>query len=226
MGDIITYENLYEVVRKEKSSDALQKLNSNVISQMTDYLRTKIQVYKEAKQKNLPDLEKIRTQVLSARRLIKNLYELRERKIVNLSVTKSRAKSNLEEEENLLDYEKQLLGELCNNITKLRKTVLLNLLNAKTPGSEAEPNKNTQESKPVQNVEEKKLADVSKEESKQEVKTVMIRFTNNVPKFLGKQMEVYGPFKPGDIANLDIDIVNILIKKEVAEIIVSDSPVN
>mgnify|MGYP004006856513 FL=1 len=74
MGDIITYENLYEVVRKEKSSDALQKLNSNVISQMTDYLRTKIQVYKEAKQKNLPDLEKIRTQVLSARRLIKNLY--------------------------------------------------------------------------------------------------------------------------------------------------------
>ncbi|MBT3721493.1 hypothetical protein HN789_02605 [archaeon] len=226
MGDIITYENLYEVVRKEKSSDALQKLNSNVISQMTDYLRTKIQVYKEAKQKNLPDLEKIRTQVLSARRLIKNLYELRERKIVNLSVTKSRAKSNLEEEENLLDYEKQLLGELCNNITKLRKTVLLNLLNAKTPGSEAEPNKNTQESKPVQNVEEKKLAEVSKEESKQEVKTVMIRFTNNVPKFLGKQMEVYGPFKPGDIANLDIDIVNILIKKEVAEIIVSDSPVN
>ena len=162
MGDIITYENLYEVVRKEKSSDALQKLNSNVISQMTDYLRTKIQVYKEAKQKNLPDLEKIRTQVLSARRLIKNLYELRERKIVNLSVTKSRAKSNLEEEENLLDYEKQLLGELCNNITKLRKTVLLNLLNAKTPGSEAEPNKNTQESKPVQNVEEKKLAEVSK----------------------------------------------------------------
>ena len=119
-----------------------------------------------------------------------------------------------------------MLGELCNNITKLRKTVLLNLLNAKTPGSEAEPNKNTQESKPVQNVEEKKLAEVSKEESKQEVKTVMIRFTNNVPKFLGKQMEVYGPFKPGDIANLDIDIVNILIKKEVAEIIVSDSPVN
>ncbi len=219
MGEIITYESLYEIVRKEKTSQAVQQVNSTIMEQISQYLKTKLQVYKEAKENSLPDIEKIRTQVLSARRLIKNFYELRERKVVNLAVAKSRAKSELEEEENLLDHEKKLMKELVENIDKYRHEVLLNLVNAKYHHNKEEPINEKQDIK--EPGEQQQAAETEQTQTKSGAVTAMIRFTAEVPKFLGKQKEIYGPFRPGDIANLDKDIVDILIKKNAAELIQS-----
>ena len=213
MGDVITYENLYEIVHKEKSNESLQKIKDKFPEQIAQYLHTKIEVYKESKQKKSPDLEKIRTQVLSVRRLVKSFYELRERKIANMAISKSRTKSNLDEEENLLDYEQKMLEDIKSNLDKYRKKVLLNLLNAKLPystGSDKEENKEKTEEKPQQ--QEKPIL-------QEKLENHMVRFLLDVPKFLGKKKEIYGPFKPGDIANLDKDIVKILIQNQAVEII-------
>lgn len=225
MGDIITYESLYEIVRNEKTNDALQKIPDKLIEQISEYLKTKILVYKEAKEKNQADLEKIRTQVLSVRRLIKSFYELRERKIINLAIMKSRTKSLLEEENNLLDYEKKMLEHLKLKLDIYRNDVLLSLLNAKVPYTKQEDliekqEKDTQE----HNKEQQKQESENKQENPKdkEIELLMIRFLVNVPQFLGRQGEIYGPFSPGDIANLDKSIVKILIRKNVAEIIHSE----
>ena len=215
MEDIITYESLYEIVRNEKTNDSLQPISEKLTNQLVSYLKTKIQVYKEAKENKQQDVEKIRTQVLSVRRLIKNLYELRERKIINLAISKSRTKSSLDEEKNLLNYERNMMDENMAILDKFRTDVLLNLINAKTPykessneSKETEISHKTQENKEENNADEK-------------IELNMVRFLIEVPKFLGKQSEIYGPFKPGDIANLDKDIVNILLNKKAVELIIS-----
>jgi len=44
-----------------------------------------------------------------------------------------------------------------------------------------------------------------------------VRFIKPVPKFLGSEMETYGPFEENDIASLPSKIANILVKKNRAE---------
>jgi len=39
------------------------------------------------------------------------------------------------------------------------------------------------------------------------------RFLNSVPKFVGKELEEYGPFAEEDIANLPVEIAEVLINK-------------
>ena len=43
--------------------------------------------------------------------------------------------------------------------------------------------------------------------------TKLVRFLYSVPKFVGKELEEYGPFEEEDIANLPIEIAKVLIDK-------------
>ncbi len=45
----------------------------------------------------------------------------------------------------------------------------------------------------------------------------MVRFISAVPKFVGPELEVYGPFEPEDMASLPKKMANILVKKGRAE---------
>ena len=44
-----------------------------------------------------------------------------------------------------------------------------------------------------------------------------VRFIKSVPKFLGPELEIYGPFEENDIASLPSKIAKILVKKDRAE---------
>lgn len=209
----ITFEKLYDLVRKEKTNEEIQELNPETYKQLVDYLNNKIQIYKEAKEKNLKDTDQIKIQIVSARKLIKEFYERRERKILHLAINKSRTKQA--DDSRLLDQEKPILNESTEILNKYRKEILLNLVNAKLPCSETQeqPIEVTQEGKPetLQNNKEPEII-------QKEPETVKIKFTGSVPKFLGKEMEIYGPFEPDDEITIDKDIANILINKEKAEL--------
>ena len=45
----ITFQSIYDMVRKEKTSEEIQQLNKEVFSQLTNYLKMKIQIYKNSK---------------------------------------------------------------------------------------------------------------------------------------------------------------------------------
>jgi hypothetical protein len=55
-----------------------------------------------------------------------------------------------------------------------------------------------------------------------ETETKLVRFLHAVPKFVGKELEEYGPFAEEDIANLPSEIADVLINKERVEEIKRD----
>ena len=52
---------------------------------------------------------------------------------------------------------------------------------------------------------------------KEEKSVKTVRFMSAVPKFLGRELEVYGPFEEEDVANLPGEVADVLIKKGRAE---------
>ncbi len=207
----ITFQSVYDMVRKEKTSEEIQQLNPEVFLQLTNYLKIKIQIYKNSKNRGLNpgELEKMKVQIVSARKLIKELYERRERKILQLAINKSRTKSDTIDDSNLLKEEKLLFNDTTEVLDKYRQDILLNLVNARLPfGKKEEP-------QIIGDKEENKEETNTVEESSkiENEETMTIRFTRAVPKFLGLKEEIYGPFEPGDTVTINKEIANVIIKR-------------
>jgi len=94
----------------------------------------------------------------------------------------------------MLPEEKRLYSTLLDDLTKFRKDILQNLLENKQPKVEGKSIKS-------ENQDSKSL----------------IRFLHAVPKFVGEDLTIYGPFDAHDVANLPKGIANVLITKERAE---------
>lgn len=54
---------------------------------------------------------------------------------------------------------------------------------------------------------------------KEESKYLIVRFLENVPEFLNFEGETIGPFEKGEIANLERDVIEILVNDKKVEII-------
>ncbi|MBN1502946.1 hypothetical protein JW930_05360 [Candidatus Woesearchaeota archaeon] len=205
MGEIvtITYETIFELARKEKTAQELQHLSNNIFELISNYIRDKIHIYKNTKddpKASEGEKEKVKVQLINARKLVKELIERRQTKVVTMAINNSRLKvPGPEAEETMLPEEKVLYNKTLKNLRHYNKEILLNIVNARLPQYE--------------NVENQPSA----KEPKIKKDTLMIRFTNYVPKFLGEELEIYGPFEPEDVANLPTRIAELLIKKGRAE---------
>ena len=80
-------------------------------------------------------------------------------------------------------------------LNQYRSDILFRLLEYKMP-----------ETKEIEKPKELKRYDKEKENR-------LIRFIENVPKFIGDDLSIYGPFKQEDIASLPKRIAEILITK-------------
>jgi DNA replication initiation complex subunit (GINS family) len=222
--ELITFEAIYDMVRKEKGSEELQQLNPNTYALIAFYLRTKLQIYKEAKEKNLADTNNIESQLSSARSLTRELYERRERKITQLALNKSRTQSDKVDLHGLLESEKKIFEELVILFDRYRKEQLLEAVNARTPAIEDEIEEGSRQEKedeqtPKTSHTPQKIepgVDTKDEKGPVVEELLMVKFLAEVPKFYGPSLEIYGPFKAGDIANLPKIIANILLHKKVA----------
>jgi len=198
--DIITYETLYEILRKEKYETDLNKLNDDFFKAVITYLEEKNAILISQKQKDSifasKEIEKTERQIQNIRRILKELYDRRENKIIQAAIFASRSNQALEA--NGLKEEKQLLSDLTNLLKNYRQAILNNLLNAKAPSIE----------KPKELKNEEK-----------EPETRLIRFIQPVPRFVGDDMNIYGPFEEEDMANLPSKIAEIIINNKRAEII-------
>ena len=48
---------------------------------------------------------------------------------------------------------------------------------------------------------------------------IQIKFRNPIQQFLGRNLEVYGPFNAGDVAKLPKELADILLKREQADLV-------
>ena len=131
--------------------------------------------------------------------------------------------------EEIKKTEKQLrtIKQLANEIIERRKRKILDLalLNSRTEtAAKAKnmlPNEESLYDSILSSLQQfsitEKESKVLKDENPEDTNTTLIRFIHSVPKFVGTDSNIYGPFTKEDIANLPEKTAGILIRKNRAE---------
>ena len=210
----ITYETLFELLKRERDRTDLQKLEPTFFNNFVDYLNEKMEMLgKEDALFSYDEKKKVEKQIENARRIIKGIYERREKKVLNIALTKSRTKSDVIDTSSFLDNERRFFDEIVKVLDVFRNEVIDNVIEGKQISAL------TIESKKINKVADedaqiKSGTNPVAVENKEKVKNIkLVRFLYAVPKFVGKELELYGPFEEEYIANLPSDIADILIGK-------------
>jgi len=256
MVDIrINYETLFDLLRREKNREELQSLDKDFYEQVLAYLKEK----KESLSKKDDELfasaekEKLKIQFQNIRRIIKELYERREKKAINMAMSRARTGSDVIDTSALLPSEREYFEDQVRLFVQYKDKVLDRILNLKEFDNgkieEKEDQKENQGSSPGQ---EKNVEAERKDEERKELIPDVKEETNNtfvssggpetskqklavpeklcfsdkkkvlildsLPKFMGLNNEILGPYNEGEEVELDSQIADVLVKRGKAEI--------
>ncbi|MFH1589094.1 MAG: hypothetical protein ABIB43_00825 [archaeon] len=256
----ITYETLFDLLRREKSREELQELDKSFYSDVLVYLKGKQSLLgnkgSQAEMFGASESEKVKIQIQNIKKMIKEIFEKRERKVMLLATNKSKTGSTLTNTTAMLEEEKVFFENFLKVLNQNREQVLKPIIffennkGLKTeaisePTMESEPIVEQMQSQPELEPEQKVSFDTEVQSDTEQsvpepvqepepipepevgIKTsqptdeydikVKVKFTAEIPKFIGKRLEEYGPYKEGDTAELPQIIANILINKNRAE---------
>jgi len=106
---MITYQEIYDTLRKEKYNEQLQQLPASFLKEVAVYLGEKKEIVSRD-QKNLfsDTLRTTRKQLDNTLSIIKEIILLREKKVLNLAFTAAMTGVSKRDTENLLKHEKEL----------------------------------------------------------------------------------------------------------------------
>lgn len=205
---IITYETLFEFLQRERERADLQKLEPTFFGDTINYIKDKKKIL-EAKTESVfanEERKKTERQLDNIYKILKELYERREKKVIAMALDRSRTKSNLIDTTALLKEEKVFFDAVAGLLDDYRDAILYAVLNEKMPFMQP-----LGEMKPREPKAEFKAAIELKSPTK------LVRFLHQVPKFVGTELEEYGPFEEEDIASLPAEVAGVLINKGKAE---------
>ena len=148
----------------------------------------------------------IKIQLTNIRKIIRDIFDRRERKIMEMAINKAKTGSNIIDTSALLPQEKDFFNAQIKLISEFRYDVLEPVLTSQKPGSRALEDK----------LEQKDLNMAVKEENT-ELKKVKV--TEAIPKFVGVDLEIYGPFSQHEEIELHPEIAEMLIKTNRAKVI-------
>jgi len=128
---VITYETLYEMLRIEKNREDLQKLDTNFFNNVRVYMREKRTNFESTESQSLifepDDKERVRLELENTKKILKNLYDKRERKIMTISLNKAKSGVVLANTANMLPSEKLLFAAVNTTLGEFRKNILYKL---------------------------------------------------------------------------------------------------
>lgn len=211
---VITYETLFEILKRERERADLQKLEPAFFTDTINYIKDKKKIM-EAKSDSpfaLEEKKKTERQLENIYKIIKDIYERREKKIISMAFDKSRTRSSLIDTTAMLKEERVVFEALTNLLDTYRGAILYNVLNEQLPFMQPMPIAETSQAG-----HDFKPASELKGLKEQKKNTRLVRFVHAIPKFVGPELEEYGPFGEEDIANLPKEIANVLISKGNAE---------
>ena len=188
----VTYDSIFELLMREKSREELQTLSPDFFNHLVSYVAEKKKTAdtKSMDTFSLEEKKRAARQLQNVNQMLTELYERREKKVLNMSMIKSRTGADIVDTTPLLGEEKMLFDAIVAQLDYYRNCILHRVLNAEN-------------------------ADTGQKEIKADTKVV--RFIHPVPKFVGKELEVYGPYVEEDIAGLPAEIADVLIEKRRAE---------
>ncbi|MBI2137309.1 hypothetical protein HYU12_02190 [Candidatus Woesearchaeota archaeon] len=196
----LTYDLIFELLVREKSREELQKLDLGFFNDLVSYISEKRKAADSTATDtfSLEEKERASRQLQNISRMLTELYERREKKVINMALIRSRTGADIIDTTPLLSEEKMLFDALVAQLDYYRNNILYRVLNAQPA------------------MFEEKNADAP-QKGQEDKETKLIRFMHSVPKFVGRELEVYGPFSEEDVASLPVEIAKILIEKGRAE---------
>ncbi len=138
MTDIkITLETLYDILRHEKKREDLQKLETTFYIDVVAYLREKKALLQAQTGGDelfaSTEKDKLEYELRSIKRILKEIYEKREKKIIDIALNKSRTKSDIIDTSAMLREEKNFYKHLVAHLDNYRTGVLSHLFKAELP---------------------------------------------------------------------------------------------
>lgn len=210
----INYETLFEMLRVEKTRGSLSKLPSNFNDGTSSYIKNQKALLSEFENssdlKSLTKKNSLQVSLENVQKIVQDLHDRRTKKIVHMAIDKVRASSNIIDTSNMLDIEKKFFDNIVDYISVFRDDILHKMIN----GEEISDFSRII----VKNDNKNDIKDNPSSTSPDPVdSTKMIRFIQPIPKFVGENLETYGPFEEDDVANLPSSIARLLIEKRRAE---------
>ncbi len=133
----ITLETLYDCLRNEKKKEDLQKVKDSFFVDVVAYLKEKKALFDSRKEQEelfaTGEREKLAYELRSIQRILKELYDKREKKVIAIALNKSRTNSDLIDLSSMLPEEKQFYQELIDILNKYRRGILFRLWRAEAP---------------------------------------------------------------------------------------------
>src|SRR3989344_2999548 len=206
----ITLETLYDILRNEKKRGELQNLENTFFIDVVSYVREKQALLQEKeKSSNIfaaGEKDKLEYELRSIRRILKEIYELRENKIIDIALNKSKTRSELIDTGAMLREEKEFYENILDRFNHARQQILFPLFKGELPGMADYPApKKMVVTEPI---EENKPATVEK---------TKIRFIHPTPSFVWKDLKVYGPYDIGEETEMFPEVAELLVRKKRAE---------
>jgi DNA replication initiation complex subunit (GINS family) len=132
-GEItITYETLYELLRKEKTREDIQELDHDFIDSVKAYLTQKRSMLLNPGSQQMlfseEEQQKTLKQISNIIKVIRELYDRREKKIISLAVNMSKTNSSAIDTSRLLGKEKEMFHMLVDVLNLYRANILCNII--------------------------------------------------------------------------------------------------
>lgn len=182
---MLSYNDLYETLRKEKYSEQLQQLPKDFIEQMSGYFKEKRESFDVIEGDMFSDNAlRSKKQFENSKAIFKELILRRKKKILNLVFVAAETGIMKRDFGNMLAFEQELFEELVAAVEK----------------------------------EDKKLKD-SMNGRKEEVKHKFVLFRDDVSEMIDMNGNVVGPFKKGQLVNIDFQVAEVLVQGKKADFV-------
>ena len=234
---VITYETLFELLRIEKNREDLQKLSPTFFDEVLIYLNDKRRTF-ESKQSQetlfvSDEKEKTRLEIDNIKKILKDLYDKREKKIVSTAIGKARTGVTLINTASMLPPERAMFEMLTSTLLDYRKNVLLKLVNGSMPEmatsmvSFQEPEVPQEQStdddtggmsfRRADEPKELKSPPISAESG---VAGKRVRFLAPIEEIVGPDLQIYGPFDKGAVISLPNELARVLAERNQVEMVI------
>lgn len=189
---------LMDIYRKERMSPYLQDLEEDFYGEVDGVIKELRSQYEDCSKKGETSKQsRVLKELENVESVIKDLYDIRERKVVLSALNYVRREGEEIETENLTEEEKKMLDDVIDILKKNRKAVLEKVNKRKVK------NRRPSKKRPVQPGVKSSL--------------VTVRITKDLPSIVGADGKVYGEFKEEDVVSLPDANAKALIKQGVAE---------
>lgn len=226
----VTLETLYDILRNEKKKEELQQLENTFFTDVVDYIKEKQTLSGEKKDDDelfaAGEKKQLEHELKSIKRMLKELYEKREKKIISIALNRSRTGSDIIDSSSMLAEEKMFYKQVLDVLDLYRRGVLRSLFRGEMPEIKNDVMKegsNDQGKGVISEGKEKRLDNYDTPAEDESIRAqegpVKIKFIKPMPSFIWKDMKEYGPYDKGEETEIFAEVAALLVRKRRAEIV-------